>query len=56
MSEAPEVLGPPWPWSDKPDAVLAAQRRHRALFENERARVPGARIAPGDTAPIHTHR
>jgi quercetin dioxygenase-like cupin family protein len=60
MSEAPKVFGPTlepqWPWPDRLDAVLAAPRHHRVVFENDRVRVLDTRIAPGDTVPIHTHR
>lgn len=29
----------PWPWPDPLDAMTAAPRFHRLLFENERVRV-----------------
>ena len=37
------------------DAVTAAPDHHTVLFENERVRVLEARVAPGDTVPLHTH-
>jgi hypothetical protein len=45
-----------WPWPDELDAVTAAGKYHKVLFENERVRVLEVRIARGQTVPIHTHR
>jgi hypothetical protein len=45
-----------WPWPDSLDAVIAAPRHHKLLFENERVRVLEVRIAPGERVPVHTHR
>jgi predicted metal-dependent enzyme (double-stranded beta helix superfamily) len=45
-----------WPWPDVLDALIAAPRHHRLLFENEQVRVLDVRIAPGDFVPVHTHR
>lgn len=47
---------PHWPWPDSLDAVVAAPKHHRLLFENDRVRVLEVRIPPGDTVPVHTHR
>jgi len=47
---------PSWPWPDSLDALIAAPKHHTLLFENDRVRVLDTRIAPGDTAPLHTHR
>jgi len=46
----------PWPWPDSLDALIAAPRHHKLLFENDRVRLLEVRIPPGDTAPVHTHR
>ena len=46
----------PWPWPPELDAVIAAPRHHRLVFENERVRVLDTRIPVGDTVPVHTHR
>jgi hypothetical protein len=43
-------------WPDELDALVAAPLHHDLLFENEAVRVLGARIAPGQTVPLHTHR
>jgi hypothetical protein len=45
-----------WPWPDSLDAVIAAPRHHKLMFENERVRILEVRIPPGDTVPVHTHR
>ncbi len=44
------------PWPDSLDALIAAPKSHRLLFENERVRVLEVRIAPGEFVPVHTHR
>lgn len=41
---------------DPLDAVNAAPRQHKLLFENERVRVLDTSVAPGETVPLHTHR
>lgn len=41
---------------DSLDALSAAPRNHRVLFENERVRVLDTSVAPGETVPLHTHR
>ncbi|HXX19539.1 MAG TPA: hypothetical protein VEJ46_09060 [Candidatus Acidoferrum sp.] len=45
-----------WPWPDSLDAVIAAPRHHKLMFENERVRILEVRIPPGDFVPVHTHR
>jgi hypothetical protein len=46
----------PNPWPEELDALRAAPRQHRLVFENARVRVLDTRIAPGETVPLHTHR
>jgi hypothetical protein len=43
-------------WPDALDALVAAPKHHRLLFENERVRVVETRIPPGERTPVHTHR
>ena len=38
------------------DAMTAAPEHHRVLLENEHVRVLDARLAPGQTTPVHEHR
>lgn len=38
------------------DAVVAAPRHHKALFENERVRVLEVTLEPNDEEPVHHHR
>jgi ketosteroid isomerase-like protein len=45
-----------WPWPDSLDAMIAAPKHHRLVFENDRVRVLDTLIPPGDTVPVHTHR
>jgi hypothetical protein len=45
-----------WPWPDSLDALVAAPKHHKLLFENERVRVLEVRIPAGDFVPVHTHR
>ena len=45
-----------WAWPDSLDAVIAAARHHKLLFENERVRLLEVRIPPGETTAVHTHR
>jgi ubiquinone/menaquinone biosynthesis C-methylase UbiE/mannose-6-phosphate isomerase-like protein (cupin superfamily) len=40
---------------DHQDALAAAARHHRLLFENDRVRVLETRIPPGETTGVHTH-
>jgi len=49
-------MNEPWPWPPELDAVIAAPRHHRLVFENEQVRVLDTRISVGDTVPVHTHR
>jgi hypothetical protein len=46
----------PWRWSDSLDALIAAPNHHTLLLETDHVRVVGARIWPGQTVPVHTHR
>lgn len=45
-----------WPWPDSLDAMIAAPKYHRLVYENDRVRVIETRIPPGDIVPVHTHR
>ena len=45
-----------WPWPEALDALTAAPRFHKLLFENDRVRVLEVRIKPGELVPVHTHR
>ena len=45
-----------WPWPGSLDALQAAPRHHRLLYENDRVRVLEVRIPRGETVPVHTHR
>jgi mannose-6-phosphate isomerase-like protein (cupin superfamily) len=43
-------------WPEELDALIAAPKHHRLLFENEAVRVLDTRVAPGETVPLHMHR
>jgi hypothetical protein len=45
-----------WSWPGCLDALQAAPRHHRLLYENDRVRVLEVRIPRGDVVPVHTHR
>lgn len=43
------------PWPPELDALIAAPRHHKLLFENEAVRVLDARIPAGEMTALHTH-
>jgi len=43
-------------WVPQVDALIAAPKDHKLLFENEFVRVLDTNIAPGETANVHTHQ
>lgn len=43
-------------WPEELDALNAVPRYHAVLLENEHVRVLEARVLPGHTVPLHTHR
>ena len=47
---------PIWPYPDSLDALVAAPKFHRVLFENERVRVLEVTVPPHTREPLHTHR
>ena len=55
-AEMPSADEAGWPWPDSLDAVVAAPEHHAVVLENDRVRVLLARVEPGDTVPLHTHR
>lgn len=46
----------PATWDPALDAVAAAPRHHRVIFENDRLRVLEVTLEPGDEEPVHHHR
>jgi hypothetical protein len=46
----------PSTWDPDLDAVVAAPKHHKVLFENERLRVLEVTLAPQDEEPVHHHR
>jgi hypothetical protein len=45
-----------WPWPETLDALMAAPRHHKLLFENDKVRVIDACIPAGETTEVHTHK
>jgi len=45
-----------WPWPKDLDALIAAPRHHKLLFENDFVRVIDALIPPGEITEVHTHQ
>ena len=50
------VESDPSTWDPELDAVIAAPKHHKVLFENERLRVLEVTLAPQDEEPVHHHR
>ncbi len=50
------VTSDPSTWDPALDAVVAAPKHHKVLFENERLRVLEVTLAPQDEEPVHHHR
>jgi hypothetical protein len=46
----------PSTWDPELDAVLAAPKHHKVLFENENLRVLEVTLEPNDEEPVHHHR
>ena len=43
-------------WPPELDAVTAAPKNHKVLFENDRLRVLEVILEPNEEEPIHHHR
>jgi hypothetical protein len=46
----------PSTWDPALDAVVAAPKHHKVLFENENLRVIEVTLEPNDEEPVHHHR
>lgn len=46
----------PSTWDPAFDAVVAAPKHHKVLFENDSLRVIEVTLEPGDEEPVHHHR
>jgi len=55
MSDRNEASDPST-WPDELDAVIAAPRNHKVLFENDRVRVLEVILEPDEEEPVHHHR
>jgi hypothetical protein len=51
-----QALTDPSAWDPQLDAVAAAPRQHKVLFENDRLRVLEVTLEAGDEEPVHHHR
>lgn len=49
-------LSDPSTWDPALDAVAAAPKHHKVLFENENLRVLEVTLEPHDEEPVHHHR
>ena len=49
-------LSDPSTWDPQLDAVTAAPKHHKVLFENDRLRVLDVTLEPNDEEPVHHHR
>ncbi len=52
----PESSPNPREWDPALDAVAAAPKHHKVLFENENLRVLELTLEPDDEEPVHHHR
>jgi hypothetical protein len=52
-AQAPKLK---WIWDDKLDAVIAAPKIHKVLFENDHVRLLEVTIHAGEKEPMHGHR
>jgi hypothetical protein len=52
-AQAPKLK---WMWDDKLDAVIAAPKIHKVLFENDHVRLLEVTIHAGEKEPMHGHR
>jgi hypothetical protein len=46
----------PSTWDPNFDAVIAAPKQHKVIFENDRLRVLDVTLEPNDEEPLHHHR
>jgi hypothetical protein len=46
----------PSTWDPNFDAVVAAPKHHKVIFENDRLRVLDVTLEPNDEEPLHHHR
>jgi hypothetical protein len=51
-----QTLTDPSTWDPQLDAVTAAPRQHKVLFENDRLRVLEVTLEADDEEPVHHHR
>jgi hypothetical protein len=45
----------PEQWSPELDALIAAPKHHKLVFENDKVRVLDANIPPGEVTALHMH-
>jgi hypothetical protein len=45
-----------WPWPDSMDAVSAAPKNHKVLYEDERVRILEVTVEPGEKENMHYHQ
>ena len=51
-----EIRPTSWPWVDSMDAVRAAPKNHKVLYEDDRVRILEVSVYPGEKEPMHFHR
>jgi len=49
-------IGDPSTWDPALDAVVAAPKHHKILFENDNIRVLEVTLEPNEEEPVHHHR
>jgi hypothetical protein len=53
---APKEATLPWPWPNSMDAVSAAPKNHKVLYEDDRVRILDVTVEPGEKENMHAHR
>src|ERR1700722_17058153 len=51
-----KTAGSDWPWPDSLDAVKAAPKNHRIIYEDDRVRLLEVILWPNEFENLHTHK
>ena len=51
-----KIAGSGWPWPDSLDAVKAAPKNHRVVYEDDKVRLLEVILRPNEFEQMHTHK